>query len=160
MFDLNLLPLWIRQRKRRQRMIFILMAAQVAVILLLWGTVYAVRAVENKERQRSALLSSQLAAMDSDTLGTAEEAVYFSDAFKPEWLAAILENVPQGVHILHIDYTGVEIIITANADELTDIGVHQVWLGETEHFEPVLLGQITRTDDGRVRYTLRLGVGP
>jgi len=167
MREINLLPPWIRQRERRKRIIRILVAAQVAVFILLGGTAFAMRSIEDREREQSALLSRQIAALDIDPLinaeaerETGEIRLSFSGTFNPEWLDAIIGSTPHGVHLTLIDYTGAAIILTAYADDLADITAHQARLDETESFGPILLGQLNRMEDGRVRYTLRLDIKP
>jgi|GEM_PF-6503659 len=148
-------------------MIHILVAAQVAVLLLLGGAVLSIRATENKAREHTARLAGQIAETDFVPLMEAEAArearEMFLDIdgnFDSDRLATVIENIPDGVRLATVDYSGAVITLVAYADHLSDIGTHQSLLRETNKFQTVLLGQLNRLENGRIRYTLRLGVEP
>jgi Tfp pilus assembly protein PilN len=175
MQKINLFPPWMLQQKRRQRIIRYLMAAQLVVFLLLGGAFFAVQIMEERVISRSAALTQILTQADRAPILAAEAVTAaekmrdrvdgfleerFPVIFDPDWLVRIIEAVPEGVELTSFDFSGTTIAITAVAEGLSDIGIHQQLLGEIECFGSVMLGQVNRMADGRVRYNLRISLEP
>jgi Tfp pilus assembly protein PilN len=173
MNGLNLFPPWMRERKRRRKLIYKLAFLQVVVFLLLAAAVAIVGKVERSAVDRSIQLARVLAEMDSAPI-LAAEAVRETEAllnqkhifmetrlsmpFDPGWLTTILESVPETVRLAGLDYTAGFITLTVAAEDIYVINTHRQRLQETDTFESVLLGRINRQQDGNVVYELRLEV--
>jgi len=164
-----------QQLKRRQKTMYVLLAAQIAVFLLLGGAVATARTLERRALHHSAVLAQQLAEVDRAPILLAEAIraaqdnyaltaafidAHFPLTFNPDWLLIIIESVPDNIYLESFDFSGGTITLTATAKNLYDIGLHQQWLQEIEYFSPVLLGSINRLEDGYLRYELRIGVFP
>jgi Tfp pilus assembly protein PilN len=175
MHKINLFPPWVQQRKNRRRIIRSFILVQVAVFLLTGGVYYLMTAIESQARERTLLLSQQLADMDREPAQAAEAVreaenmqrltadfieSRYTLAFDPHWLPVVINTAPEGVQLLSFDFSGVNIILAAIAPSLGDIGIHQRQMEETGLFGSVLFGQAVRLENGSVRYELRLGTGP
>lgn len=148
-------------------------AVQVVIFLLLGGLIFILQKIEGNALDYSMSLTRQIDEANQHFISIADANEYeelynlaaqfietqYPVVFDPEWLVVIIENVPKGVQLVSLDFSGIDLILSAIADDITDIGTHQQILSETGVFEPVLFGEITRQEDGRVRYFLRLGVG-
>jgi Tfp pilus assembly protein PilN len=173
MQKINLFPIWVRQRKRRRQVIKSLLAAQVVVFLLVGGLFLLVQEMEARVMYRSATMAQALLEADPAPVILAEAVITaqgkqselthfieerFPVIFNPDWFTLITDTAPDGIDITTKEFTGMYILLTAIADNLTYVSTHQQALSVIEGFYSVLLGQIERQEDGRIRYNLRITV--
>lgn len=174
MHELNLMPLWARQKQQKRRLWKWLGVVEAVIFLLaVLSTGFTYRAVGTAQ-SRLAWLDAQLrneqyteadqiagALKDAEAEWAkrqARQATLPETLFGYAWLDAVNQSIPEGVSLMEIDRRDRRVTITATAAQVRQMEQHRAALAETDCFAWVRIGAASRIEDGRMQYTLSLEV--
>jgi len=173
--EINLLPEWALQSKRRRRAVIQMAFVQATIFLALILSVVVISVWEGRALARVYLLHGQLQNIDPTWEQTAADAaaaraqsaqmeeflqMHTTYPFDPAWLDAIVESVPVGTQLLRMEYSNAQLLLTAQTTDISLAEIHRRNIINPDEliFYDARLGVVTGIGDGLYTYELRIQV--
>jgi hypothetical protein len=165
--NLNLLPSWAIEAKKRRKRLKTMALVQAAVILTLAAIFIALNFWESRTWEASHRLSASLDAFDPlaeaaelAQLRASDEEFLLTllpEAFPAAYLVEILAATPENATFARISYARNEIIITATTHDQHTIEIHRASLAQA--FPATRLGRIRGDTENTYVYELHIFTG-